>query len=79
MLTLFENGVIEFLHDEHISTHHTEENNRLILQMGELVGSGWGGGATQTSPFSSRNKLTGITYGSSPCLLQNPISPLLIL
>lgn len=37
MLTLFENGVMEFLHDEHISNHRTEENNLPISQMGELV------------------------------------------
>lgn len=80
MLTLFENGVIKFLHDEHISTHHSEENNCPILQMGELVRERRGGD-TQTSPFSSRNELTGTTSGSSPCLLQNPWSfaPLLIL
>lgn len=46
-----------------------------------LWGNGGGGGHTQTSPFSSRNELTGTTSGSSPCLLQNPWSfaPLLIL
>lgn len=37
MLTLFENGVTEFLLNGHIANHHTEENNRPILQMGELV------------------------------------------
>lgn len=51
MLTLFENGVIEFLHDEHISTHHSEENNRPILQMGELVRERRVGGDTDISVF----------------------------
>lgn len=37
MLTLFENGVIEFLLGEHITNHRTEEISRPILQMGELV------------------------------------------
>lgn len=50
MLTLFENGVIEFLLGEHITNHRTEEISHPILQMGELVVVGffvWG----QTSPF----------------------------
>lgn len=65
MLTLFENGVTEFLLNGHISNHHTEENNRPILQMGELVVGYFCVGA-DVAVFALRNELTGTMDGSSP-------------
>lgn len=68
MLTLFENGVTEFLLDGHISTlnHHTEENNCPILQMGELVVVGYFCVGADMAVFALRNEFTGTMYGSSP-------------
>lgn len=40
MLTLFENGVMEFLHDEHISNHRTEEKQSPHLADGWACGGG---------------------------------------
>lgn len=61
MLTLFENGVTEFLLDGHISTlnHH-------ILQMGELVVVGYFCVGADMAVFALRNEFTGTMYGSSP-------------
>lgn len=78
MLTLFENGVTEFLLDGHIENHHTEENNRPILQMGELAVVGYFCVGANMAVFALRNELTGTMDGSSPLSATESPVPLLL-